>query len=350
MEHARDMQSQGLGGLLTTHATPIHPGPSIRQLETAIAAQHAGNDWFFKLKTVLFKNFEAALVLVLLSSLLFINFFVVHKFAFLLFYFIPVLLAGFYVGTKQAVFAALLATGFVVYTTLMQGGGGAQAPAAFNFWNLLIWSSFLILTGAIVGRLQEKNQIHLAQLQEAYVGIISILTKYLESADAYTKSHSERVAAVSTELAIRLGLPAEAVQNIKIAALLHDIGKIEVIELIQRAAELDPQEKEQVDSHTQLGAQLLLTAGTVLQDAIPIVLDHHRRYDDGREAIPIGARILAVADAYDAIVSDRPYRAGRHHWQAIELLQEAAGGQFDPQVVDVLRDAKAQVTTVYEAA
>jgi len=350
MQHAHEMQSQELGTLLATQPTPPHPDPGIRELEPGVVASQRENDWLFKLKRALFEHFEAALVLVLLSSLLFINFFVVHKFAFLLFYFIPVLLAGFHLGTKQAMLAALLATGFVVYVTLMRGAGLAESTAGFGFWNLLIWSSFLVLTGAIVGRLQEKNQIHLAQLQEAYVGIISILTKYLESADAYTKSHSERVAAVSTELAIRLGLPIEAVQNVRIAALLHDIGKIEVIELIQRATELDPQEKEKVDSHTQLGAQLLLTAGTVLQDAIPIVLDHHRRYDDGREAIPIGARILAVADAYDAIVSDRPYRAGRHHWQAMEILQEGAGCQFDPQVVAALRDARAQVTTVYEAA
>ena len=350
MQHAHDLQSQGLGGVPATSAAYPNPGPSIRELGTGIVGSQRRNDWLLKMKTVLFQHFEAALVLVLLSSLLFIDFFVVHKFAFLLFYFIPVLLAGFHLGTKQAMFAALLATGFVVYVTLLQGSGGEQATTGFSFWNLLIWSSFLILTGAIVGRLQERNQIHLAQLQEAYVGIISILTKYLESADAYTKSHSERVAAVSTELAIRLGLPVDAVQNIRIAALLHDIGKIEVIELIQRAAELDPQEKEAVDSHTQLGAQLLLTAGTVLQDAIPIVLDHHRRYDDGSETIPIGARILAVADAYDAIVSDRPYRAGRHHWQAIEILQEGAGHQFDPHVVAVLRDAKAEVMTVYEAA
>ncbi|MDH3227667.1 MAG: hypothetical protein OEM67_11350, partial [Thermoleophilia bacterium] len=70
-----------------------------------------------------------------------------------------------------------------------------------------------------------------------------------------------------------------------------------------------------------------------------------RRYEDGREAIPIGAPILAVADAYDAIVSDRPYRAGRHHWQAVEILQEGAGKQFDPRVVATLDLVKEQVLT-----
>jgi putative nucleotidyltransferase with HDIG domain len=350
MHQARVTQMQDLGGLLTTPSVANVPAPGRSGLESGFTGHRQGADLLASVKTRLFQHFEAVLVLVLLGSILFIDFFVVHKFAFLLFYFIPVLLAGFYLGTRQAMFAALLATGFVVYTTLVHGNGRATANAESSFWNLLIWSSFLTLTGAIVGRLQEKNGAQMAQLQDAYLGIIAILTKYIESADAYTKSHSERVAAISTELAKWLGLTPEHAHNIWIAALLHDIGKIEVIELIQRAATLDPAEKSRVDKHTQLGAQLLLTAGAVLQDAIPIVLDHHRRYDDGRDTIPIGARIVAVADAYDAIVSDRPYRAGRHHWQAMEILQDGAGTQFDPQVVAALDGAKDQVLTVYEAA
>jgi putative nucleotidyltransferase with HDIG domain len=350
MHQARGTQRQDLGGRVIAPSLASDPAPRLRGLDSGFTVPRQGVEWLPRIKTWLFQNFEAVLVLVLLGSLLFIDYFVVYKYAFLLFYFIPVLLAGFYLGTRQAMFAALLATGFVVFTTLVQGTSRVAPHAEYNFWNLVIWSSFLTLTGAIVGRLQEKNQVQMAQLQDAYLGIIAILTKYLESADAYTKSHSERVASISTELARRLGLSAEHVHNIWIAALLHDIGKIEVIELIQRAAALDPAEKAEVDNHTRLGAQLLLTAGAVLQDAIPIVLDHHRRYEDGRETIPIGARILAVADAYDAIVSDRPYRAGRHHWEALEILQQAAGTQFDPQVVATLDGAKEQVLTVYEAA
>jgi putative nucleotidyltransferase with HDIG domain len=343
-------REQVLWGRLTAPSLATGPAPGLRSLGSGFPASRQGNDWLAGVKAWLFQHFEAVLVLVLLGSLLFIDFFVVYRYAFLLFYFIPILLAGFYLGTRQAVLAALLATGFVVFTTLVHDTGTVAPDTASSFWNLLIWASFLTLTGAMVGRLHEKNQVQLTQLQDAYLGIIAILTKYLESADAYTKSHSERVAVISTELARRLGLSPENVHNVRIAALLHDIGKIEVVELIQRAAALDPSEKAAVDKHTQLGAQLLLTAGAVLQDAIPLVLDHHRRYDDGRETIPIGARILAVADAYDAIVCDRPYRAGRDHWQALEILQEGAGTQFDPQVVATLNGAKEQVLTVYEAA
>jgi len=305
-------------------------------------------DWLQQIKTTLFNHFELTLVVTLMGGLLFITFFVVHKFAFLLFYFIPVLLAGFYLSAKKAVLTAFLATGFVAYATIVRGSPAAAEGSTFGFWNLFIWSSFLTLTGALVGRLQEKNVDQVSQLRKAYLGIISILTKYLESADAYTKSHSERVAAVSVVLAERIGMTNDSVQNVWTAAMLHDIGKVEVIELIQKAAALNPQEKAAVDSHTELGAQLLLTTGTVLQDAIPIVLNHHRPYHEGGEAIPVGARVVAVADAYDAIVSDRPYRAGRSHWQALENLREGAGRQFDPGVVQALEASGNQVLAIYE--
>jgi putative nucleotidyltransferase with HDIG domain len=296
------------------------------------------------------RHFDATLVLLLMASLLFINFFVVHKFAFLLFYFLPVLAAGFYLGARHAVSAALLIAGFVTYLTLARGVDQDAAAAGFGFWNLLVWAGFLILAGAMVGRLQEKNRAQMGQIRDAYVGIIQILTKYLESADVYTMSHSERVANVSVILARHMGLGIQDVQNIWTAGLLHDIGKVEVIDLIKKAAALDAEEKAKVDQHTQLGAQIIMTTGSILQEAVPVVLDHHRRYEDGQDAIPLGARIVAVADTYDAVLTDRPYRAGRMHFQALEILKESAGTQFDPKVVAAMERAGPEVERVYEAA
>lgn len=329
------------GGTALTTGRPPAPW-----LADAAPAEKRG--WLEGVKRLVYRNFEAALVLLLVASLLFISSFVVHKFAFLLFYFIPVLLAGFYVSARQAVLTAVLAAGLVTYVALLDPfGTKALAGEWLSFWNLLTWASFLILTGAIVGRLQEKNRLHMEQLREAYLGIIQILTKYLEAADIHTKSHSERVAAVSVILAERMGLPAHEVQNVWTAALLHDIGKVEVVKLIKKATALDPDEKKQMDAHTELGAQLLLTTGAVLQDAIPLVLEHHRPYHDGGDAIPVGARIIAVCDAYDAIVTDRPYRAGRSHWQAVQILEEAAARQFDPKVVEALKASEQLVLAEY---
>ena len=297
---------------------------------------------------LLLRHFEMVLVLVLIGSLLFINYFVVNKFAFLLFYFIPVLLAGFYMSTRHAIMTALLSSGFVVYFSLMDPFGVRTADATFSFWNLVIWGCFLTLTGALVGQLQEKNKLHAGQLREAYLGIIQILIKYLETADQYTKSHSERVAAVSSALARRMGLGPAEVQNVWSAALLHDIGKIEVMDLVRKEAALTDEEKAKIDQHTELGAQLILTTGTVLNDVIPLILDHHTRYEEDGDSVPLGARIITVADTYDAVLTDRPYRAGRMHFQAVEILEEAAGTQFDPKVVQALKESEAEVVRIYQ--
>jgi len=301
-----------------------------------------------RLMKMLLRNLEMVLVLVLVGSLFFINYFVVHKFAFLLFYFIPVLLAGFYLSARHAVATAVLSSGFVVYFTLLDPFGVRAADDTFGFWNLMIWACFLVLTGALVGQIQEKNRLHAGQLREAYLGIIQILIKYLETADQYTKSHSERVAAVCSVLARRLGLAPAEVQNVWSAALLHDIGKIEVIELVQKETALTDDEKAQIDQHTELGAQLILTTGTVLNDVIPLILDHHRPYQDGEDSIPIGARIITVADTYDAVLTDRPYRAGRMHFQAVEILEDGAGTQFDPRVVQAMKESEAEVVRIYQ--
>jgi putative nucleotidyltransferase with HDIG domain len=317
----------------------------------APVAATPGSSLVARAKWALYSNFEAALVLLLVASLLFIQSFVVHKFAFLLFYFIPVLLAGFYLSARHAVFTAVLAAGLVTYVTLLDpfGSQAASGTAGANpgFWPLLTWASFLVIAGALVGRLQEKNQAQVAQLREAYVGIIQILTKYLEAADIHTKSHSERVATLAGVLADRMELAPHEVQNVWTAALLHDIGKAEVVQLIRKAASLEPHEKVKVDAHVELGAQLLLTTGSVLRDAVPLVLEHHRPYQDGADGIPIGARIIAVADAYDAIVSDRPYRQGRSHWEAVQILEDAAGRQFDPAVVRALKESEPLVLAQY---
>lgn len=333
---------------MTTPPTPVEPVAGTIKPLASFDVSLGQRGWISTAAAFLARNVEAVLVLVLILSLLFINYFVIHKFAFLLFYFLPVLVAGFFLSVRQAVLAALLIAGFVWYVTLMRPTAAGTPVDGITFWNLLIWASFLILTGAIVGKLQQKNRLQVMQLREAYVGIIKILTKYLEAADAYTKSHSERVSAVSSILAQSLGLSPEAVQNVWTAALLHDIGKIEVIELIRKASDLDEAEQELVDQHTQLGAQILMTTGSILQEAIPVVLEHHRRYEEGGDAIPIGARIVAVADAYDSILSDRPYRAGRPHWEAVEILRESAGTQFDPKVVEAMEAIGEQVRALYK--
>jgi HD-GYP domain-containing protein (c-di-GMP phosphodiesterase class II) len=142
-----------------------------------------------------------------------------------------------------------------------------------------------------------------------------------------------------------MDLPQVEAENIKVAALLHDIGKIDISsDLIKKAASLSTEEKEIVASHPHKGVELLSAVGGVLKDAMPIVEAHHSFFvecksleDRKAKKIPLGARILSVADSFDAMVTDRPYRKGMPHWEAMEELEKCSGTQFDPQVVDAFK-------------
>jgi putative nucleotidyltransferase with HDIG domain len=205
---------------------------------------------------------------------------------------------------------------------------------------LISWGSFLTLSSIIVGHLHEENEKRYHQLRTAYIGILEILSKYIESADKYTQGHSVRVSQYATEIAQAMKLTSHEVENIKVAALLHDVGKVEVSsELIRKAAELSRDEKALMSSHSEKGAQLLSSVGDVLSEAVPLVLAHHEHFapsdvkENACDSPPLGARIIAVADSYDAMVTDRPYRAGMQPWKALEELDRCAGTQFDPEVV-----------------
>jgi putative nucleotidyltransferase with HDIG domain len=213
------------------------------------------------------------------------------------------------------------------------------------FWHslvrLLSWGGFLILASIVVGTLYEENERRLQDLKNAYIGILEILSKYLESTDPYTKGHSVRVSELAMETAIIMDLPRNEIETIRVAGLLHDIGKIEISgEILRKAAQLTTEEKELIDTHAVKGAYILSSVGSVLKEVVPIVIAHHKYFVDTMEAndkeaikIPLAARIIAVADSFDAMTTDRPYRKGMPPWEALEEIVAKAGQQFDPEVV-----------------
>ena len=299
-----------------------------------------------KLKAFIAKHFEKVVVLGVLVIVLLINFLVTEKMAMLNIYFLPVLLAGYVLGRRMAFLTGILCILWAVFLVLLDPKAFAIKPnPIFITLNIVIWSAFLILGGILVGTLFELKERHIQELRAAYIGILEILSKYLESTDRYTKGHSIRVADTATDIGMTMGLTKSEVENIRVAALLHDIGKIEVSsELIRKAADLSQEEKEEVDSHVEKGGRLLSSVGSVLRDAVPLIVAHHRYFVEAvpnvelRPEIPMGARIVAVADAFDAMITDRPYRKGVPPWKAAEELEKAAGSQFDPEVVKAFKE------------
>jgi putative nucleotidyltransferase with HDIG domain len=147
------------------------------------------------------------------------------------------------------------------------------------------------------------------------------------------------------EIAVAMELSRTEVENIRVAGLLHDIGKMEVSEkILRKAAELSSEERELMNEHTVKGAYLLSAVGSVLKEVVPIVVSHHHYFmkevggpEEDLVKIPLGARIVAVADAFDAMTTDRPYRKGMPPWEALEEVVKNAGKQFDPEVVEAFK-------------
>ncbi|NJM06471.1 response regulator [Candidatus Gracilibacteria bacterium] len=214
-----------------------------------------------------------------------------------------------------------------------------------RIWNLLE-TRFLYL------RLEQQNeqlgvqvQRSLRELDEAQTEVIWRLTRAAESRDEDTGLHTQRVARLAALIARTLGLGEEQIELIRRAAPLHDIGKVAVPDqILRKPGRLTPEEFEQIKQHTDFGGRLL--AGSrlpLLQVAQEIALHHHERWDGTgypqalkSTAIPIAARIVAVADAFDALTHERPYKPAWSIADAVEELLACAGTRYDPQIVDAL--------------
>jgi HD-GYP domain-containing protein (c-di-GMP phosphodiesterase class II) len=171
------------------------------------------------------------------------------------------------------------------------------------------------------------------------------LVRALALRDVETEAHSRRVAAWTVMLVQRLGVPRDQWQWAELGGLLHDIGKIGISDnILRKPGKLTTDEWAEVRRHPQLGCTIL-SGIPALANAVDVVRSHHERWDgkgypDGlaSEAIPLNARIFSLADTYDALTADRPYRKGASHEAAVEVIRAEVGLQFDPQVVAAFLD------------
>jgi putative nucleotidyltransferase with HDIG domain len=194
-----------------------------------------------------------------------------------------------------------------------------------------------------ITRQQSQLRQHSEALQENYHQTIASLAAAVDARDSSTERHSARVKALAVALARSLGLPESEVRDVEWGALLHDVGKIGVSDtILLKPGALTEEEWAQMRQHPEIGYRMLRTVA-FLEGALPLVLHHHERWDGSGypaglrgEDIPLHARLFAVIDAYDAMTSDRPYRAGMSHHVAIQRLRQGAGGHFDPAMVAAL--------------
>ena len=194
----------------------------------------------------------------------------------------------------------------------------------------------------IINDINAKLENAYNDLKIAYKGTMESLRLAVDAKDAYTKNHSDRVSYYSVLIAKGLNLPPEEIELIKNGGLFHDIGKIGIPDaILQKAGKLTDEEYHDIKNHPSIGEHILKPA-RIFNDIIPMVKHHHERFD-GRgypsslagENIPLCARIVCVADSFDAMTSDRSYRPRYTLYKALEELKNCKGTQFDPKVVDV---------------
>ncbi|HUT13473.1 MAG TPA: HD-GYP domain-containing protein [Thermoguttaceae bacterium] len=207
-------------------------------------------------------------------------------------------------------------------------------------------ASLLNSVAAILG-IHSGNINLYRQQSELLAGIIRALTSAIDAKDPYTCGHSDRVARIAVRLAEELGCDPQTLNTIYLSGLLHDIGKIGIDDsVLRKPGKLTDEEYEHIKRHVEIGHKILLGLGK-LDAVLPVILHHHESWDGGgyphkldADGIPFSARIVAVADAFDAMGSDRPYRKGMPDEKIDQIFRNGSGQQWDPEVVDALFRAR----------
>jgi putative nucleotidyltransferase with HDIG domain len=303
--------------------------------------------WLDHLMTI---NKELLLGLSILGFAAVINYFVAGQKIVLSFYDLPTLFAAYYFGRARAMQAAvasvLMVGGISVMHSKASVGGWPLWLQHMPGWSdLFVWGAFLLITAFAMGTLYEKKEQSRRELQETYYGVLQILCGVVAN-DQYTYNHSHRTSMYAARIGEQMRLPEERIEDIRAAALLHDIGKLEISRpILYKAAKLTEEEINEVQSHLSKGVEKLKLVGGTLRRVLPIILSHHDKFDGsgyrGSKGadIPLESRIISVADTYDSLVSDRPYRKAMSPFEARDVIKNGAGKDFDPEVVAAFESA-----------
>ena len=275
------------------------------------------------------KYFERILVLLLVASLVLINRLIEQKFAFLSFYYLPVILAGFYGGRRFAVVSAVFIASLAFFFQAIDGLGMDAGLTEQALLTLVPWAGFLILTGYVVGGLAEQRAARLADLKNAYLATLEVLTFHIETAERHQQGHSTRVAELAAQMGAELKLPETEIENLRIAALLHEVGTADqrLLRLLSRSVTDES-----------------LAVARALRGAAQIIAEYSHYYeivgdDWDIESLPMATpvKVLAVADAFETLQMATPVRPAFTRWSALEEVEKGSGKTFAREAVRTLR-------------
>jgi len=294
-------------------------------------------------------NKELLLILSIVGSAALVNFFIEGQRLVLTFYNLPTLFAVYYFGRRRAVQSAVATILFVTWVNVMHPSlfnrGPVPVEDVLGWSDLAIWAGFLVIFAYATGTLHEHSEQRMKDLRETYFGVLQILSQMISN-DKFTQNHSYRVSVYATQIGMELGMREDQIEDVRAAALLHDVGKLEVSrEVLYKAARLTDDEMKEIKTHVEKGVEMLSPVGGSLRRVLPIILAHHDKFDGsgyhptkGQE-IPVEAKVISVADVYDSLVSDRPYRKGLSPFEARDTIVKASGTDFDPRIVSAFESA-----------
>lgn len=302
-----------------------------------------------KIREFILKHFEEAIVALIFFGILAIAFLVHYKFSFLNFFFLPVILSGYFLGKKKAVLTGSLCILLVIiYLIFINTISDPEAQLSFDeVINLLTWASFLILTAAIIGVASEQRESKIKNMRRAYIGVLDILLKYLEVADD-ERPRSLRVSLLAGKIASAANLKPREVENIKSAALLYDAGDLQSsISLFDEVADFIKSDIK--ISETQVGDRekvMLKTTASLLKEIEPILTGYFHNYvkegdklSKNLEEIPVGSSIIALADLYVKVLTHTPFRLGGEEIKSLRDIEKLMGRTFPSSAVEALQKA-----------
>ncbi len=300
---------------------------------------------FRKLKGAIAAHFEGFVLAVALAGVLAIAFLIQYRFSFLYFFFLPVILAAYYLGKRKGVLLAVLCVLLVVLYFVFRERffGGGTSLSLDEIVNIVTWGGFLILTGGLLGSLAEQGENKLRNMRQAYIGTLSVLLRYLEVADE-KETRPVRVARLAGAMAERAGLSKGEVENVKSAALLCDAGELgsslPLFEDIVGFMELDGKAEQGISDK---GRVLLKTTASLLKEIGPLLEGYFRYYvkeaetaDKDLDAVPFGSSIIALAGICDRITVHGAARVGPMEVRSLRELDALAGRTFPARALKAL--------------
>lgn len=284
-------------------------------------------------------NKELWIILSMLAIAWMLNYTIASQYLLLGLYTLPAVLSAYYFGRRQSVltaFASILLVGLVSHLNPgrfdrfnLAGLGGDS-----HWYHIISWGCILLVTAYTMGTLYEKNKHKMQELRQTYQGLLLILRHFIAQ-DEESENHCFRVSIYATRIASRLGLEKEDIEDLRSAALLHDLGKLKISRSILHKAARLIRDEPLAANDAKPDEQLL---GGPMGRILPLLLGHHEQFEapstGNGDAVPLGANILAVADAFDSMTSSTPYRkALLSPEEAREKIVAGEGSEFNPEVV-----------------